>query len=57
MAVLPRANDALNINPNTGNDEFLSVEGSDWLWAVTAVYVISFVRLNRSSPLTNPPTR
>ncbi len=44
MAVLPRENDALNVNPNTGIDEYLSVNGSDWLWAVTAIYVVSFVR-------------
>jgi len=42
MAVLARGNDALNINPPAG-DNYLSVHGSDWLWAVTAVYVVSFV--------------
>ncbi|KAI1107318.1 family A G protein-coupled receptor-like protein [Jackrogersella minutella] len=43
MAVLlHRANDALNINPPDG-DESLSVNGSDWLWAVTAIYVVSFL--------------
>ena len=43
MAVLARANDALVINPPAG-DNYLSDHGSNWLWAVTAVYVVSFVR-------------
>ncbi|KAI1418157.1 family A G protein-coupled receptor-like protein [Hypoxylon sp. FL1857] len=43
MAILlQRANDALNINPPSGNEE-LSVNGSDWLWAVTAIYIVSFI--------------
>lgn len=37
-----RVNDALNINPPAG-DQRLSVHGSNWLWAVTAIYIISFV--------------
>lgn len=43
MAVLPRANDALDINPPLGVDLTLSEHGSDFLWAVTAVYIVSFV--------------
>ncbi|KAL3456656.1 hypothetical protein BJX64DRAFT_296550 [Aspergillus heterothallicus] len=42
MSLLGRANEALNINPVTGVDEALSVHGSDWLWAVTAIYLASF---------------
>ncbi|KAI1344096.1 heat shock protein 30 [Xylariaceae sp. FL0016] len=43
MAILMgRANDALNVNPPAGNDA-LSVHGSDWLWAVTAIYIVSFL--------------
>ncbi|KAI0843409.1 family A G protein-coupled receptor-like protein [Hypoxylon sp. FL0890] len=43
MAVLvQRANHALDINPPGGN-ESLSVNGSDWLWAATAVYIVSFL--------------
>ncbi|KIH91581.1 hypothetical protein SPBR_01941 [Sporothrix brasiliensis 5110] len=43
MAVIQlRSNDALNINPPAG-DEHLSVHGSDWLWAVFAVYLASFL--------------
>lgn len=38
-----RANDALNINPATAVEQTLSVGGSDWLWAVMAIYVVSFV--------------
>ncbi|OTB04296.1 hypothetical protein M426DRAFT_22918 [Hypoxylon sp. CI-4A] len=49
MAILfHRANDALNINPPAGNEE-LSVNGSDWLWAVTAIYVVSFLVFYASS--------
>lgn len=43
MALYLRGNDALNINPSTGVSEALSVEGSDWLWAVTGIYLIAFV--------------
>jgi bacteriorhodopsin len=44
MAFLPRGNDALNINTPVGVNMALSDHGSDWLWAVTAVYIISFIR-------------
>ncbi|CAK7217922.1 hypothetical protein SCUCBS95973_003312 [Sporothrix curviconia] len=37
-----RSNDALDINPPAG-DQHLSVHGSNWLWAVTAVYILSFL--------------
>lgn len=40
--ILPRSNKALQINPPSGN-QALSVGGSDWLWAVTAVFVVEFV--------------
>jgi hypothetical protein len=43
MSLIGRANTALNLNPVTGVDEALSVHGSDWLWAITAIYVLSFV--------------
>lgn len=43
MAVIQvRSNDALDINPPAG-DQHLSVHGSDWLWAVTAIYIVSFL--------------
>ncbi|CEL06492.1 hypothetical protein ASPCAL09669 [Aspergillus calidoustus] len=42
MSLLHRANDALSVNPISGVDEALSVHGSDWLWAVTAIYLASF---------------
>ncbi|KAI1506562.1 heat shock protein 30 [Biscogniauxia marginata] len=43
MAILlGRANDALTINPPDGSEQ-LSVNGSNWLWAVTAIYAISFI--------------
>ncbi|KAI0531980.1 heat shock protein 30 [Xylaria digitata] len=37
-----RENAALDINPPAGSEE-LSVNGSDWLWAVTAIYTFSFI--------------
>ncbi|KAI1083892.1 family A G protein-coupled receptor-like protein [Whalleya microplaca] len=40
--LLPRTNAALDINPPSGS-ESLSVNGSNWLWAVTAIYVVSFL--------------
>lgn len=52
MGVLfQRGNDALNINPPVGS-EVLSVHGSDWLWAVTAVFALSFVRYLFPSDIT-----
>jgi bacteriorhodopsin len=45
MAVLnlaPRVNDALEINPPEG-DNFLNINGSNWLWTVTAIYVVTFL--------------
>lgn len=36
-----RANEALDVNPPAG-DSHLNVNGSNWLWAVTAVYLVSF---------------
>lgn len=38
MFILPRTNDALKINPPVGSDLTLTAGGSDWLWAVTALY-------------------
>lgn len=45
MSLIGRANDVFQVNPVTGVDEALSVHGSDWLWAVTAIYIVSFVSL------------
>jgi bacteriorhodopsin len=45
MDLLPRGNDALKVNPVMGVDEALAVHGSDWLWAVTAVFCLALVRL------------
>jgi bacteriorhodopsin len=52
MTVLPRTNDALEVNPPAG-DELLSTNGSNWLWAVTAIYAFSFV-CRRCFLLTDP---
>ncbi|KIW86771.1 uncharacterized protein Z519_12557 [Cladophialophora bantiana CBS 173.52] len=43
MDLFPRGNDALKVNPSTGADLALSEHGSDWLWAVTAAYILSFL--------------
>lgn len=43
-----RENDALKINPPAG-DNFLTVNGSNWLWTVTAIYIFTFVSVPRTS--------
>ncbi|KAL5366245.1 hypothetical protein BJX96DRAFT_180558 [Aspergillus floccosus] len=43
MDSLARGNDAIKVNPITGVDESLAVHGSDWLWAVTAIYCLALV--------------
>ncbi len=42
MSFIARSNDALKVNPPVGN-RVLTVAGSDWLWAVTAVYSFSLI--------------
>lgn len=42
LHLLSRANDALRTNPPAG-DNFLNVNGSNWLWAVTAVFTLTFL--------------
>lgn len=42
MFLVPRDNDALEVNPPAG-DQYLSTNGSNWLWAVTAVFTVSFL--------------
>lgn len=42
MGVIAPRNDVLQINPPAGAEQ-LSVEGSDWLWTVTAIYALLFV--------------
>ncbi|KAK1750013.1 putative heat shock protein 30 protein [Echria macrotheca] len=41
MAILVRENDALSINPPPAADNFLTTNGSNWLWAVTAIYLFT----------------
>lgn len=43
MPVIFDRNDALDVNPQLG-DARLSDAGSNWLWAVTAIFLVSFVR-------------
>jgi len=40
MFLAERTNDALKINPPLGDDFALTRGGSDWLWAVTALYCL-----------------
>lgn len=47
---LLRRNKALEINPPQG-DQFLTTHGSDWLFAVTAVFALSTVSAMRSPPM------
>lgn len=39
MTIFARANDALKINPPPTSVQHLTQGGSDWLWAVTALYL------------------
>ncbi|KAK8077507.1 hypothetical protein PG996_003677 [Apiospora saccharicola] len=48
MDLIHRNNQALDINPPAGNEAF-SVHGSDWLWAVTAIYTILFIAFYAAS--------
>ncbi|KAI1471603.1 family A G protein-coupled receptor-like protein [Daldinia caldariorum] len=49
MAIIfRRVNEALDINTPAGDEE-LSVNGSDWLWAATAIYLVSFIILYATS--------
>lgn len=40
--IFPRDNDALEVNPPAGQNP-LTTNGSNWLWAVTAVFTVSFL--------------
>jgi len=42
MGLIQPRNDVFNINPPAGA-RHLSAAGSDWLWAVTAIYLLSFI--------------
>ncbi|KAB5585935.1 heat shock protein 30 [Coniochaeta sp. 2T2.1] len=44
--ILARANDALNVNPPPAGTNHLTVGGSDWLWAVTAVFILSWLAMS-----------
>ena len=46
MGLSIRDNDALRTNPPAG-DEYLSEGGSDWLWAVFAIFTFIFVSTSR----------
>jgi bacteriorhodopsin len=49
MAILVRENDALNTNPPPAADNFLTTNGSNWLWAVMAIYLFTtFVAFGHS---------
>jgi bacteriorhodopsin len=56
MDVLAPRSDVLSVNPPVGVDEFLSVNGSDWLWAVTALHIAAFVRIRFLVSLGFAPT-
>jgi len=43
MTLLLRSNDALRVNPPTGSVHHLTTHGSDWLWAVCAVYCLALL--------------
>jgi bacteriorhodopsin len=41
--IFERANDALKVNPPFGTSQTLTTKGSNWLWAVTAVFLLLFL--------------
>lgn len=41
--IIERTNNALDVNPVPDADQYLVEHGSNWLWAVTAVYCLSFL--------------
>jgi bacteriorhodopsin len=43
MGLFSRANDALDVNPTVGADIAITIHGSDWYWAVTAVMILSTI--------------
>lgn len=43
MGLIVRTNDALKVNPPTGDVHHLTTAGSDWLWALTAVYCLELL--------------
>jgi len=43
MGLIIRTNDALNVNPPVGTASHLVTNGSDWLWAVDAVYCTTLI--------------
>lgn len=43
MSIFNTGIDFSRVSTATGVDEALSVHGSDWLWAVTAIYIMAFV--------------
>ncbi|KAG4295329.1 hypothetical protein FPRO06_01913 [Fusarium proliferatum] len=45
MNILHRGNDVFNVNPPDSVVNGLSVNGSDWLWAATAIFCVSFLVL------------
>jgi bacteriorhodopsin len=51
MYLIQRSNDALYINPPTGDDFALTVGGSDWLWAVTALYSLLLLVIVGLTPI------
>lgn len=45
MDLLLSRGGAISVNPLPRVDQALSANGSDWLWAVTAIHLAAFVRL------------
>lgn len=41
--IFERDNEALTVNPPPPAEQVLTVNGSNWLWAVTAIYIVSFL--------------
>lgn len=47
MSILAQGNEAIFVDPATGVDDSLFPRVSDWIWAAKAIYVLSFVSIDR----------
>ncbi|KAG9249460.1 uncharacterized protein F5Z01DRAFT_669173 [Emericellopsis atlantica] len=45
MSLSSHGNSVLDVNPLPDADEVFSVNGSDWLWAVTAIHIVAFLSM------------
>jgi hypothetical protein len=56
MDILPILNEVFAINPNGEDNKAFFNHGINWLWAVTAIHIVTFVRSRRHSVQVSPLT-